>query len=488
MSVEQTILDYRRDEWLSLLGLVGVDDPKIAAISALSWGGNGLKYLRVNSTENGWELVASTALVAAADVANTPAGNIAATNVQAALNELDTEKLAASSYTAADVLSKLLTVDGSGSGLDADTLRGTTPAAFGLSLVDDANAAVARTTLGLGTLATVNTVNDGDWSGTDLAIANGGTGSSSASAARTALGLEIGTNVQAYDPDLTTWAGITPGTGVGTALAVNVGSAGAFVAFNGALGTPSSGTLTNATGLPIGSGVSGLGTGVATFLATPSSANFAAAVTGETGTGNVVFSADPTLTGNAALQPVANKRVKALAVAASSIADFVTGAAGLSFSRPSDGADDLVALFHYIGTGTAYQVALAARNDVVLATGGGSNFAAATEALRLKSTKEAVFAGAIATPGATITTTTTLDATHSMVLCDATSAAFTVNLPAAAGVPGRVYTIKKIDSTGNAITIDGNASETIDGATTASLTTQWQSKTIQAVGGAWYVK
>jgi hypothetical protein len=57
------------------------------------------------------------------------------------------------------------------------------------------------------------------------------------------------------------------GTGVATALAVNVGSAGAFVTFNGALGTPSSGTLTNATGLPISTGVSGLGTGVATALA-----------------------------------------------------------------------------------------------------------------------------------------------------------------------------------------------------------------------------
>lgn len=41
------------------------------------------------------------------------------------------------------------------------------------------------------------------------------------------------------------------GTGVATALAVNIGSAGAFITFNGALGTPSSGTLTNATGLPI---------------------------------------------------------------------------------------------------------------------------------------------------------------------------------------------------------------------------------------------
>ena len=57
------------------------------------------------------------------------------------------------------------------------------------------------------------------------------------------------------------------GTGVATALAIAVGSAGAFVTFNGALGTPSSGTLTNATGLPVSTGISGLGTGVATALA-----------------------------------------------------------------------------------------------------------------------------------------------------------------------------------------------------------------------------
>jgi hypothetical protein len=61
------------------------------------------------------------------------------------------------------------------------------------------------------------------------------------------------------------------------------------------LNTPASVTLTNATGLPISTGVSGLGTGVATFLATPSSANLRSALTDETGTGSAVFATSPTL-------------------------------------------------------------------------------------------------------------------------------------------------------------------------------------------------
>lgn len=96
-------------------------------------------------------------------------------------------------------------------------------------------------------------------------------------------------------------AGVAPsttatGTGVLTALGTAVGSAGAFVTNGGVLGTPQSGTLTNCTGLPISTGVSGLGANVATFLATPSSANLSAAMTDETGSGLLVFGTSPSLT------------------------------------------------------------------------------------------------------------------------------------------------------------------------------------------------
>ena len=84
---------------------------------------------------------------------------------------------------------------------------------------------------------------------------------------------------------------ITAQTGTGTTFVVQTSPT--LITPN--LGTPSAGVLTNATGLPISTGVSGLGTGVATFLATPTSANLASAVTNETGSGSLVFATSPTL-------------------------------------------------------------------------------------------------------------------------------------------------------------------------------------------------
>ena len=80
---------------------------------------------------------------------------------------------------------------------------------------------------------------------------------------------------------------------------------------NGAsLGTPTSVTLTNATGLPVATGISGLGSGAATFLATPSSANFASMITDEIGTGNIVLSEVATNAQTASYTLVAADRSK----------------------------------------------------------------------------------------------------------------------------------------------------------------------------------
>lgn len=76
------------------------------------------------------------------------------------------------------------------------------------------------------------------------------------------------------------------GTGVATALAINTGSAGAVVLFNGALGTPTSVTLTNATGLPLSTGVTG----------TLPVANGGTGTTTSTGSGENVLGTSPTLT------------------------------------------------------------------------------------------------------------------------------------------------------------------------------------------------
>lgn len=80
----------------------------------------------------------------------------------------------------------------------------------------------------------------------------------------------------------------------------------------------------------------------------------------------------------------------------------------------------------------------------------------------------------------------TVVSTDSLILIDATSANVTVTLPTAANSTGAVYTVKKIDSSGNSVIVDGNGSETIDGAANATTSTQYASFTMQCDGTEWW--
>jgi hypothetical protein len=105
----------------------------------------------------------------------------------------------------------------------------------------------------------------------------------------TCTGLPLTTGVTGTLPVLNGGTGVTTSTGSG-----NVVLSTSPTLVTPILGTPISGNLATCVGLPIATGVSGLGANVATFLATPSSANLAAALTDETGTGSAVFSTGPT--------------------------------------------------------------------------------------------------------------------------------------------------------------------------------------------------
>ena len=90
-------------------------------------------------------------------------------------------------------------------------------------------------------------------------------------------------------------------------------------------------------------------------------------------------------------------------------------------------------------------------------------------------------------PVTSVTADYTVSANDSFIKVDATAAPVTITLMLASSGKEKRLTIKKIDSSANAVTVDGNGSETIDGVSTVSVPSQYNSVSIMSDGTEWWV-
>lgn len=179
-------------------------------------------------------------------------------------------------------------------------------------------------------------INNANWSGTDLAVVNGGTGASTATDARTNLGLVIGTHVQAWDADL-------------DAIAALSKTDGNFIVADGSTWTVESGATARASlGLTIGTNVQAYSANLTAFAGTLTAANKIPYATGVGVAGELDFKDEDNMSSNSATAVPSQQSVKAYVDASAAKAwAYVTYSGG----TPTLAASYGVASITDLGTG-----------------------------------------------------------------------------------------------------------------------------------------
>ena len=155
------------------------------------------------------------------------------------------------------------------------------------------------------------------------------------------------------------------------------------------------------------------------------------------------------------------------------------GAAGIEMGAKNGNYGDIY----------AYNRSTSAYIPLVLQGGGGNVLIGTTSdnGKKLQVNGSASINGSISTNIVNATANYIPNINNQSIFMSASTAPDTVFLPTASGIAGRIYTIKKVDASTNAVVVKGNASELIDGSNVATLPNQYSTIVIQSNGTQWYI-
>ena len=254
-------------------------------------------------------------------------------------------------------------------------------------------------------------------------------------------------------------SGLTTGANVATALGV---------ALNAASGLVSKDTNSNISVNNVNAATTTRVLGSAVSLTSASS--FVQVITGGSGTQFINLPDATTLPVGAAFL-INNNSTGTVQIrnnSSTALYNFTAGGAGLVTLKTNSTADGTWDIYSYLPSNVTWGTANLTATSTV-----ASFSAVSTSGLS---------AGYVAKTAAYTATST--DYT---IAASASGGAFSVTLPTSVGITGKVYVVKKMDSTANVVTVATTSSQTIDGATTRALSLQYDGITVQADGANWII-